>query len=167
MEFLIAESYQAGVSCPFLIENLILSPFITRRQTNVYPSARRRKMRPFEGFTGKAIVVVPTDEEFQKRIEKRTKEEGKDVPEHAVLEMKGRMNIADSTKTVRQSHSFSVSFREMSSRGIAVGVANKNTISPFNAAGFLFLSCLLVLYIQPILNCQWMANCLKRSSLWS
>ena len=63
-------------------------------------------MRPFEGFTGKAIVVVPTDEEFQKRIEKRTKEEGKDVPEHAVLEMKGRINIADSTQPVRQSHSF-------------------------------------------------------------
>ena len=106
VEFLIAESYQAGQSCPFLSRTLILSPFITRCQTNVYPSARRRKMRPFEGFTGKAIVVVPTDEEFQKRIEKRTKEEGKDVPEHAVLEMKGRINIADSTQPVRQSHSY-------------------------------------------------------------
>ena len=52
-------------------------------------------MRPFEGFTGKAIVVVPTDEEFQKRIEKRTKEEGKDVPESAVLEMKGRTNTGE------------------------------------------------------------------------
>lgn len=47
-------------------------------------------MRPFEGFSSKAIVLVPTDEEFKKRIEKRTKEEGKDVPDHAVLEMKGR-----------------------------------------------------------------------------
>lgn len=47
-------------------------------------------MRPFEGFRSKAIVLVPTDEEFKKRIEKRTKEEGKDVPDHAVLEMKGR-----------------------------------------------------------------------------
>ncbi|XP_071787333.1 heterogeneous nuclear ribonucleoprotein U-like protein 1 isoform X2 [Asterias amurensis] len=64
-------------------------------QTNVYPSARRRKMRPFEGFTGKAIVVVPTDEEFQKRIEKRTKEEGKDVPEHAVLEMKANFELPE------------------------------------------------------------------------
>ena len=47
-------------------------------------------MRPFEGFTSKAIVLVPTDEEFLKRVEKRTKEEGKDVPDHAVNEMKGR-----------------------------------------------------------------------------
>ena len=47
-------------------------------------------MRPFEGFTSKAIVLVPSDEEFKKRVEKRTKEEGKDVPDHAVNEMKGR-----------------------------------------------------------------------------
>ncbi|PIK50992.1 putative heterogeneous nuclear ribonucleoprotein U-like protein 1 isoform X2 [Apostichopus japonicus] len=62
-------------------------------QTNVYPSARRRKMRPFEGFSSKAIVLVPTDEEFKKRIEKRTKEEGKDVPDHAVLEMKANFEL--------------------------------------------------------------------------
>jgi len=47
-------------------------------------------MRPFEGFSTKAIVLVPSDEEFKKRVEKRTKEEGKDVPDHAVNEMKGR-----------------------------------------------------------------------------
>ena len=59
------------------------------QQTNVYPSAQRRKMRPFEGFQRKAIVIVPTDEEFRRRIDQRTKEEGKEVPEKAVLEMKG------------------------------------------------------------------------------
>lgn len=48
-------------------------------------------MQPFEGFQRKAVVIVPTDEEFKKRVETRTKEEGKDVPEKAVLEMKGRM----------------------------------------------------------------------------
>lgn len=62
-------------------------------QTNVYPSAQRRKMRPFEGFQRKAIVIVPTDEEFRRRIELSTKEEGKDVPEKAILEMKGSVKI--------------------------------------------------------------------------
>ncbi|KAK7792564.1 hypothetical protein R5R35_008661 [Gryllus longicercus] len=57
-------------------------------QTNVYPSAQRRKMRGFEGFVRRAVVVVPTDEEFKRRIEKREKLEGKDVPDSAVLEMK-------------------------------------------------------------------------------
>ncbi|XP_077493656.1 heterogeneous nuclear ribonucleoprotein U-like protein 1 isoform X3 [Amblyomma americanum] len=57
-------------------------------QTNVYPSAQRRKMRPFEGFKRRAVVIVPTDEEFIRRCQKREKEEGKDVPDIAVLEMK-------------------------------------------------------------------------------
>jgi len=48
-------------------------------------------MRPFDGFQRQAIVIVPTDEEFKKRCEKREKEEGKDVPDSAVLEMKGRI----------------------------------------------------------------------------
>lgn len=61
-------------------------------QTNVYASAQRRKMRPFEGFKRRAVVLVPTDEEFKSRIAKREKEEGKDVPDNAVLEMKGRDN---------------------------------------------------------------------------
>ena len=46
-------------------------------------------MRNFAGFKRRAVVIVPTDEEFKKRIEKRTSEEGKDVPDSAVLEMKG------------------------------------------------------------------------------
>ncbi|KAG5453337.1 Heteroproteinous nuclear ribonucleoprotein U-like protein 1 [Clonorchis sinensis] len=62
-------------------------------QTNVYPTAQRRKMRPFEGFKRKAIVIVPTDEEFRRRIAQREKEEGKEVPESAVLEMKANFGI--------------------------------------------------------------------------
>ncbi|XP_078517180.1 heterogeneous nuclear ribonucleoprotein U-like protein 1 isoform X2 [Lissotriton helveticus] len=62
-------------------------------QTNVYPSAQKRKMRPFEGFQRKGVVICPTDEDLQDRIIKRTDEEGKDVPDHAVLEMKANFAL--------------------------------------------------------------------------
>ncbi|XP_067938528.1 heterogeneous nuclear ribonucleoprotein U-like protein 2 isoform X2 [Watersipora subatra] len=62
-------------------------------QTNVYDTAQRRKMRPFVGFKRKAVVVLPTDKVFRERIEKRTKEEGKEVPETAVLEMKANFSM--------------------------------------------------------------------------
>ncbi|XP_069692636.1 heterogeneous nuclear ribonucleoprotein U-like protein 1 isoform X2 [Periplaneta americana] len=64
-------------------------------QTNVYPSAQRRKMRGFEGFVRRAVVVVPTDEEFKRRCEKREKVEGKDVPDSAVLEMKANFVLPE------------------------------------------------------------------------
>ena len=47
-------------------------------------------MRPFEGFQRIAVVIVPTDEEYKKRRELQQKDEGKDVPDEAILEMKGR-----------------------------------------------------------------------------
>lgn len=54
-------------------------------------------MRPFEGFQRKAIVIYPTDEDLKERTLKQTNEQGKDVPDHAVLEMKGR-NAVETTK---------------------------------------------------------------------
>ncbi|XP_064208564.1 heterogeneous nuclear ribonucleoprotein U-like protein 1 [Anguilla rostrata] len=64
-------------------------------QTNVYGSAQRRKMRPFEGFQRKAIVICPADEDLKERTLKRTDEEGKDVPDHAVLEMKANFVLPE------------------------------------------------------------------------
>ena len=59
-------------------------------QTNVYAAAQRRRMRTFEGFQRKAVVVVPSDEEFKNRTANRPKEETKDLPpEYAINEMKG------------------------------------------------------------------------------
>ena len=46
-------------------------------------------MRPFEGMIRKAIVIVPSDEDYKARIEAQEKEETKDVPDNAVMEMKG------------------------------------------------------------------------------
>ncbi|GFO50472.1 heterogeneous nuclear ribonucleoprotein u-like protein 1 [Plakobranchus ocellatus] len=64
-------------------------------QTNVYASARRRKMQPFEGFQRKAVVVLPTDEVFKNRVKERTDEEGKDIPESAVNEMKANLTLPE------------------------------------------------------------------------
>ena len=58
-------------------------------QTNVYPNAQKRKVRPFEGMIRKAVVIVPSDEDYKARIEAQEKEETKDVPDNAVMEMKG------------------------------------------------------------------------------
>lgn len=63
-------------------------------QTNVYGSAQKRKMRPFEGFQRKAIVICPTDWDLKERSMKQA-EEGKDVPDHAVLEMKANFTLPE------------------------------------------------------------------------
>jgi hypothetical protein len=78
------------VNCYFHIFDIIaISSFIenclaaSRRkrnyildQTNVYASARRRKMKPFNGFYRVAAVIQPEDPEMQRRSTKRTVEDG-------------------------------------------------------------------------------------------
>nr|XP_018679603.1 PREDICTED: heterogeneous nuclear ribonucleoprotein U-like protein 1 isoform X1 [Musa acuminata subsp. malaccensis] len=56
-------------------------------QTNVYRSARNRKLKTFVNYRKIAVVVFPTPDELRFRAEKRFKEMGKDVPAKAVNEM--------------------------------------------------------------------------------
>ena len=56
-------------------------------QTNVYLSAQKKKMRPFEGFTRRAIVCIPIQDDLKERTEDR-KKEGIELPENAVSDMK-------------------------------------------------------------------------------
>ncbi len=55
----------------------------------MYPNAQRRKVRPFEGMSRRAVVIVPSEEEYKARVEAQEKAESKDVPDNAVMEMKG------------------------------------------------------------------------------
>ncbi|MQL80123.1 hypothetical protein Taro_012542 [Colocasia esculenta] len=56
-------------------------------QTNVYKSARKRKLQPFVHFRKIAVVVFPTPDELKSRADRRFKEMGKEVPAEAVNEM--------------------------------------------------------------------------------
>ncbi|KAK7302692.1 hypothetical protein RJT34_13587 [Clitoria ternatea] len=56
-------------------------------QTNVYKSARKRKLRPFADFQKIAVVVFPKLEELKLRSDKRFREMGKEVPPDAVNNM--------------------------------------------------------------------------------
>lgn len=61
---------------------------IYMQKSNVYSSAQRRKMRNFYGYQRKAIVVIPTDEEYNKRLSTHNALEG-NASESNLTEMKG------------------------------------------------------------------------------
>lgn len=56
-------------------------------QTNVYKSARKRKLKLFIDYTKIAVVVFLRPEELKLRARKASKETGKEVPAEAVNEM--------------------------------------------------------------------------------
>ena len=64
-------------------------------QTNVYFNARRRKMGNFHGYRRIAAVIVNTNEVLKERTLKREKEEGKVVPDSAIMEMKANFVLPE------------------------------------------------------------------------
>ncbi|XP_073965765.1 uncharacterized protein [Choristoneura fumiferana] len=58
-------------------------------QTNVYPSAQRRKLREFDGYRRVAVVIVPDQDTYSARQAQREQADGKEIPDGAVVDMKG------------------------------------------------------------------------------
>ena len=64
-------------------------------QTNVYPTARSRKMKDFKGYIVKTIVVVPTNDEFQRRCQERFVKDGIEIPAQAMINMKANFVLPE------------------------------------------------------------------------
>ncbi|XP_025907980.1 heterogeneous nuclear ribonucleoprotein U-like protein 2, partial [Nothoprocta perdicaria] len=64
-------------------------------QCNVYNSGQRRKLLAFKGFTRKVVVIVPTEDDWKKRLELRKEAEGEDVPESVMLEMRANYSLPE------------------------------------------------------------------------
>ncbi|KAL4707086.1 hypothetical protein ACJJTC_011412, partial [Scirpophaga incertulas] len=64
-------------------------------QTNVYPSAQRRKLKDFEGYRRVAIVIVTDDATYRERQRRREEADGKEVPDGAVVDMKANFTLPE------------------------------------------------------------------------
>lgn len=59
------------------------------KQTNVIASAQRRKMRGFGDFKRLAVIIIPEDEEYKRRVDKNKETNIYTVSESTENEMKG------------------------------------------------------------------------------
>ncbi|XP_050294295.1 heterogeneous nuclear ribonucleoprotein U-like protein 1 isoform X2 [Anthonomus grandis grandis] len=62
-------------------------------QTNVFSNAQRRKLRGFDGFKRKAVVLVCEDEEQARRLKEQQQDYGKFVPDSTLYDLKAQMEL--------------------------------------------------------------------------
>ncbi|XP_059622428.1 heterogeneous nuclear ribonucleoprotein U-like protein 2 [Phlebotomus argentipes] len=62
-------------------------------QTNVFASAQRRKMKGFGDFKRIAVIVIPDDEEYKRRVACKNEGGSKEIADFAVNEMKANYSL--------------------------------------------------------------------------
>ncbi|KAL3313265.1 hypothetical protein Ciccas_008135 [Cichlidogyrus casuarinus] len=82
-------------------------------QTNVYPSAQRRKIAQFREFKCRAIVIVPDEETLNARYNKAQEEEGKEVNQDTYDNMKANFSIPRPKSIDSSSFFDSIEFAEL------------------------------------------------------
>ncbi|KAK3526697.1 hypothetical protein QTP70_032082 [Hemibagrus guttatus] len=64
-------------------------------QANIYPSAQRHKLLRFSGYQRKAVVLVPSDEEWKRRLQQKEQSEGTVLPEISLLKSKASFTLPE------------------------------------------------------------------------
>lgn len=77
--------HQIDVPSPALLLYFLVT------QANIYPSAQRHKLLSFSGYQRKAAVLVPSDEEWKRRLRQKEQSEGAVLPEISLLKSKGQL----------------------------------------------------------------------------
>ena len=73
--------------------------FETKKKVNVYQSARRRKLRMFDDFVKRAVLIVPSDDEYKERLKKsEAADAGKEIPASLINDMKANFSLPHDTE---------------------------------------------------------------------
>ncbi|KAB5565460.1 hypothetical protein PHYPO_G00241820 [Pangasianodon hypophthalmus] len=64
-------------------------------QVNIYPSAQSHKLLSFSGYQRKAVVLVPSDEEWKRRLQQKEQSEGAVLPEISLLKSKASFSLPE------------------------------------------------------------------------
>ncbi|XP_060771191.1 heterogeneous nuclear ribonucleoprotein U-like protein 2 isoform X2 [Neoarius graeffei] len=64
-------------------------------KANIYPSAQRHKLLSFSGYQRKAVVLVPSDEEWKRRLQQKEQSEGAVLPEMSLLKSKASFTLPE------------------------------------------------------------------------